>query len=92
MINRKVKPGAGAMSTKPNAMAPATSKTMPQLFNGGTEEIVSTDALGKPQLGKAKRKPFQSSESLTENYNDFVKEKNAKKNKQRQPNQDIFNY
>ena len=55
-----VKKGLGAAGVaNKSPMAPANSKSTPSLFNGGTEEIVSTDALGKPQLGKAKQKPFQ---------------------------------
>ena len=90
MINRQIKPGGSA---KPNAMAPATSKSEPALFSGGMEELVSFDANGMTQLGKGKKKPFQSSESMTETFSDFAKEKNAKKLKQKQqPTQDLFSY
>ena len=82
MINRQVKPGVGR---KPNPMASANSKSTPALFSGGVSELVSFDANGNTQMGKAQKKPFQSSESMTENFSDFALQKKREKFRTQKP-------
>jgi hypothetical protein len=84
MINKQIKPGVGR-GRKPNPMASANSKSTPALFSGGVSELVSFDADGNTKMGKAQKKPFQTSESLTEDINEYSLAKRREKFRTQKP-------
>ena len=72
-----VKRGVQAAGVRPDGrtgvankspMGPTNRKSEPALFSGGIEELVSFDGDGKTQLSKGRKKPFKSSQSLTEDF------------------------
>jgi hypothetical protein len=91
MINPNVKgsavkrgvQAAGVANKSP--MGPTNRKSEPALFSGGVSEMVSSDANGNTVIGKGQKKPFKSSEDLTENFQDFAMQRKREKFRTQKP-------
>ena len=71
----------------PNQPCPSIKKGLKTagVFNGGTQQIVTTNAFGETQVSKGQQLPFKSSESQTQNFVDYTKEKRQQQRNQNPP-------